>query len=120
MKPTVLCVDDLESVLNNYNTRLSEDYNVVTATTGAEALAYIREHPVDAVLMDRDLGRDDGIEVIKKMRQLGVTVPIAICSDYISDVSVILASEAGATSYVGKNCYIPFLKEHLSGHLDNS
>ena len=113
MNPTVLCVDDWELVLDNYVDILSDDYNVVTATNRVDALAYVRDNPVDAVIMDRSLGTEDGIEIIEEMRKMGISVPIAVCSDYRTDTTVMFAEMVGATDYIDKDDYIRFLKEHL-------
>lgn len=58
-------------------------YEVVeTCSTGDESLAYLREHAVDAVLMDIGLaGAMDGVETAAAIRSFS-TVPILFMSGY--------------------------------------
>jgi len=78
--PTILVVDDTEHVLS-LERRVLEDagFTVVTAGTGAEALAQAGQHKLDLVLLDVVLPDVDGLTLIQRLREL-TTAPIILAS----------------------------------------
>lgn len=67
----VLLVDDHRSVLWGLNKLVESGPRmqvVQTATSRAEALAAVREHRPDVVLLDLDLGADSGLDVLRDLR----------------------------------------------------
>lgn len=66
---TVLVVEDDEPIRALITATLPEDWAVVEAADGMEALALAREHRPDAVLLDHDLPLMSGIEVCQVLRR---------------------------------------------------
>ena len=66
---TVLVVEDDEPIRMLITATLPEDWAVVEAVDGMEALALAREHRPDAVLLDHDLPLMDGVEVCQVLRR---------------------------------------------------
>lgn len=70
MANRVLVVDDDELVLRSVQrSLLRAGYTVLTATTGEQALAEAREHKPDLALVDFALGREDGLELLDRLRE---------------------------------------------------
>jgi CheY-like chemotaxis protein len=69
--PAVLVVDDDDALLNVFTLALrDEGYRVATAADGRKALAHLREHPVDLVLLDLRMPDMDGVAFAAAYRAL--------------------------------------------------
>jgi two-component system, OmpR family, KDP operon response regulator KdpE len=105
----VLVVDDEPQILRalRINLRVRE-YDVHTASSGAEALEQASRHPPDLVILDLGLPDLDGVEVIQGLR--GWTeAPIIVLSGRADSTDKVEALDAGADDYVTK----PFAMEEL-------
>jgi two-component system KDP operon response regulator KdpE len=98
----VLVVDDEPQILRALRVNLqARDYDVITASTGRQALdAAAQRHP-DIVVLDLGLPDMDGVEVIRGLRGWS-TVPIVILSGRSQSVGKVRALDAGADDYVTK------------------
>ena len=75
--PRILLVDDEQPIQTLLSFPLQRDgYEVVQAADGAEALARFDEQIFDLVVLDVMLPRMDGLEVCRRLRAKGETVPI--------------------------------------------
>lgn len=74
---TVLVVDDEPSVVDLYARMLESDYDVRTATSGAEALDHLDER-VDVILLDRRMPDLTGGEVLARLRENGYECMVAM------------------------------------------
>jgi two-component system, OmpR family, response regulator len=84
----LLVADDSETVLLMLQRRLEmAGYEVITATDGREALAAVEEAgndtELDLILLDAMMPNVSGIEVLKKLRASGSTIPILIISAHL-------------------------------------
>jgi two-component system, OmpR family, response regulator len=84
----LLVADDSETVLLMLQRRLEmAGYEVITATDGREALAAVEEAgndpELDLILLDAMMPNMSGIEVLKKLRASGATIPILIISAHL-------------------------------------
>jgi CheY-like chemotaxis protein len=60
---TILVVEDEQAQRETLCAFLGEEYTMLEAANGAEALAHVRDHYVDLVFLDLRLGREDGLEI---------------------------------------------------------
>ena len=58
----------------------TENYNVLRAASSEEALLSYRHNPVDMVLLDLNLGLENGWDVFHTLRQLRSDLPIIVTS----------------------------------------
>jgi DNA-binding response OmpR family regulator len=81
---TVLVVDDEENILQLYRDELSESgYRILTARTGDEALAVVRESRPDLVSLDIRLESEpEGITILRKIKEFDKTIPVIINTAY--------------------------------------
>ena len=80
-KPLVLVADDSASLREAWKELLELNaYNVLTATSGTEALEAFVSHPVDLVLLDYHMPLMDGREAAARMKACKDDVPIALLS----------------------------------------
>lgn len=71
----ILVVEDDRSMRLLTAARLSDTYNVITACDGLEALDIIHRGGVDLVVADVMMPRMDGFELLRTLREEGVTIP---------------------------------------------
>ncbi|MDY6819299.1 MAG: response regulator [Halobacteriales archaeon] len=74
---TVLVVDDEHDIADLYSTLLEPEFDVKTATSGAEALEKADE-TVDVMLLDRRMPEMSGDEVLIELRERGVDCRVAM------------------------------------------
>jgi two-component system KDP operon response regulator KdpE len=105
----VLVVDDEPQILRVLRINLvARQYEVVTASTGAEALEAAKTKHPDLVILDLGLPDIDGAEVITRLRAW-TRVPIIVLSGRVDSRDKVDALDAGAQDYVTK----PFSVDEL-------
>ena len=101
--PRILLVDDEQPIQTLLSFPLQRDgYDVVVAADGREALARYEEQPPDLVVLDVMLPRMDGLEVCKRLRAKGETVPIIMLTAKSEEIDKVLGLELGADDYITK------------------
>lgn len=73
------------------------------ASTGEEAVAAVREHRPDLILMDLRMPGMSGVEAIKRIRAQDPELPIGVLTIFESPEYVQQALDAGASGYVAKD-----------------
>lgn len=69
-RPTVLLVDDEESILNSLRRLLrSQPYDILLADSGAKALEILEQRPVDVVMSDARMPNMDGATLLAHIHQ---------------------------------------------------
>ncbi len=82
-KPTVLLVDDDQRVLEVLISLFSDDYAVLSASSGAEAVRIATEHSgIAATVMDIKMSGMDGIATAREFARLGRDIPIIFHTGY--------------------------------------
>ena len=103
--PRILIVDDNETNRDILMARLGpQGYDLKQAADGEEALAAIRQHLPDLVLLDVMMPKLDGIEVCKRVRADASLpfIPIILCTAKADSKDVVAGLEAGADEYLTK------------------
>ncbi|MFD1626309.1 response regulator [Azospirillum griseum] len=99
----VLVVDDEPPIRRFLRTSLSaQGYEVVEAEDGAGALAEVRRRAPDLLVLDLGLPGVDGLEVIRRLRGDGATLPIIVLSSRADEAGKVEALDLGADDYVTK------------------
>ena len=103
---TILVVDDHALVREAFR-MLLEDLDVcrevITASSGAEALAVLDKRPIDLTLLDLKLRGESGLETLAKIKQRTIEMPVIVLSASESAADVREALTAGADGYVVKS-----------------
>ena len=102
---TVLLVDDEEHIRKYVGLILRQlgAPRLIEATNGAEALVtYQREHP-DLVLLDVNMPVMNGLETLKKLRELDPACVVIMLTSLTNRQTVEEALTLGATNYIRKD-----------------
>lgn len=103
MTDKVLIVDDDPSICNLLEKVMhSNDLNTSIATSGTDALSLLKNHTFDAILLDIMLGDMEGFDIIKQLREQGVTTPIMVVSGRNEDFDSLYGLSIGADDYITK------------------
>ncbi|MEH7237745.1 response regulator transcription factor [Bacillus sp. JJ1562] len=102
MQRNVLLVEDDRDISNLVKSHLEqENFTVVTAFDGEEALAQFHKNEVDVILLDLMLPKLNGMDFLKQIRTKSL-VPILITSAKGSDIDKALGLGFGADDYISK------------------
>jgi CheY-like chemotaxis protein len=119
-KPVVLVVDDDARSRNLLEIVLTiEGYGVVSAESGAQALALIEQQSPDAVLLDFLMPGMDGPELCARIRGLPLQrrLPLIVLSGMDDPQARQAAREAGADDFIVKPFDRADLRARLAGLL---
>lgn len=89
---------------------------VYQASDGLQALQYLSTHRVDVVVSDLNMPHMDGIEFLRRMREMELpkSVPIVVISAESNDEIIKNALAAGASHYIQKPFTPGQIRERLS------
>lgn len=101
-KKTLLVAEDNESNYFLISSLLEDDYNLIHAWNGREAVEMFAEHRPDLILMDINMPLMDGYEATRNIRQISETVPVIAVTAYAFASDRTRIMESGFNSYVSK------------------
>ena len=119
----ILVVDDDPNVRLLARTALDRDgYVVVEAADGEEGLRRALEKPPDLILLDLNMPKLDGMEVLSRLRARAATArtPVLILTAQGDEISTRAGFEAGATDYLAKPFSMPQLASRVKACLARS
>ncbi len=120
MSHSVLVVDDNELNLKLARTILTASgYNVMAAARGEEAIAMARAHRPDLILLDIRLPDIDGLEVLRRLRDLPETkdVPVVAMTAQAMPEEVDSFMAAGCDGYIQKPISLQSFRAEVQRHL---
>lgn len=101
-KALILIVEDEDAISNFISTTLmANEYHTIKSETAKEALTLIASHCPDAVLLDLGLPDNDGLEVLRDVRQWS-NVPIIVVTARTNEHEKVEALDLGADDYITK------------------
>ncbi len=103
MKKRALVIDDDFSTLELMKFQLeAEDFFVITAEIGAKGLDFVRELEFDIILTDLNLPDINGIEMVKRIKEISPNTEIIMITGDGSVGKAVEAAKAGAFHFVEK------------------
>jgi DNA-binding response OmpR family regulator len=103
LKPTLLLVEDDPALARGLVDNLrDEGYLVRLVTRGDEALAAVRDHRPQAVILDIMLPGRSGLDVLRDLRSAGDRVPVLVLTAKADVVDRVVGLELGADDYLPK------------------
>jgi DNA-binding NtrC family response regulator len=102
-KAKILVVDDESKIRESFSDILSlEDFDVDTAQNGEEAINLIEEDFYDVALIDLNMPKIDGMEVLKYLVDHSIDTIGIILTGYATIRTAVEAMKAGAFDYLAK------------------
>lgn len=103
-KMNLLIVDDEPSLCKILSDRLHVLYGISpdSCTSGAEAIELIEKNDYDVVVLDIEMPGIDGMEVLKRIKQIKPKVQVVMFTGHGSDDRRALSETLGAFQYVDK------------------
>jgi len=102
IKPTLLIVDDEPGARQSLEVILEDDFHVLTAENGQEALQIIQKEPVDLVLLDVHMPEMDGLEILRRIKKQDEEIDVIMVSALNLARKAVDAMKLGAYDYITK------------------
>jgi DNA-binding NtrC family response regulator len=88
-KINILVMDREDIILRSIKKALKSngeiEYNVTTCSTALEGLKLFRSNAFDLILIDLILPGMNGIEVLRRVKNINPTIPVIIMAGYLPD-----------------------------------
>ncbi len=112
-KKCILAVDDTAVILTRIMEVLGNDYEVVTANSGARAMKFLKERKPDLILLDIKMSPMNGIETLQAIRGRRdlEDIPVIMLTGVEDKETVMESAKLGICDYI--------LKPFSSRELDN-
>ena len=100
---TILIVDDDEATLEVMSDVLSDEgYEVVSTSSGQEALRITQTQPVDVILTDLKMPDVDGMEILRSAKSMDSQPQVIMITAYGSVDKAVEAMRSGAADFIEK------------------
>lgn len=110
-----LVVDDTKNIRTLLTTCLEiNDYEVITAKSGHEAMELLNTEKFDLVFLDIKMPEISGTSVLKEMREMGIDIPVIIMTAFATVKNAVDCTRLGAVAYLQK----PFTAEKVKSVLN--
>ncbi|MDO6430289.1 two-component regulator propeller domain-containing protein [Flavitalea sp. BT771] len=115
--PTMVIVDDDAELRSYIKEVFSSQFNIYETEDGKAAFDLITKEVPDIVISDVVMGKMDGIELCRKVKENAslAHIPIILLTGSSSEQSKLMGLECGAEDYVSK----PFSKELIVARVQN-
>ena len=114
MEKRILVIDDEKEVcklLEDFLTK--EGFHVTTAFSAREGLEKLRQEKIEVILLDIRMPEMNGIEAIKRIREINKTVGIIMTTAVMDQKVAEEAMKLGASEYIVKPFDLNYLKNSL-------
>lgn len=103
-KKKILIVDDEVDFIEIAKARLEADnYDVIIANNGREALEKVKKDKPDAVLLDVMMPEIDGLSVLKQIRAQDAKIPVFVITAFSNRERIEIAAKLNASGFILKS-----------------
>jgi len=113
----LLCEDDVNLAIVMSDYLREHEYMVTHVTNGQEGLEAALTNKYDICLMDVLMPQKTGLEVLREIRESGITMPVIIVSQLGSKEDIIAGYQAGCDGYVVKPASMDILTYQIEAIL---
>ena len=119
MTVKILVVDDQVQIRRLVSAILGEEYQMLEATSGEEALQIARQHAPDLVIMDILMPGMDGLTACSQIKNDPATakIPVLVLTIIDYELNRRFAENLGADGYITKPFTAESLREAVARHL---
>jgi diguanylate cyclase (GGDEF)-like protein len=121
-KPRILIVDDIPADLQLLGKLLEDDFEVLTAGNGLDALRLAESEEIELVLLDAQMPGMDGFETCARLKSNAATasIPIILVGTPEEEAMEARGLGQGAADFLPRPVRISSAKARLKAHLENS
>src|ERR1035438_8988993 len=98
----ILIIDDDQNIRETLKVLFSKEYKVILAENGFTGIQKFKGENPDLIITDLKMDDIDGIEILKKVKESNVDIPVILITAFEEIQSCIDAIQLGAYDYVGK------------------
>ncbi len=109
-KPTLLIVDDEEGPRQSLRIVFKNDYRVLLASNGLEAIEIARNNELDVVVCDIMMFGMSGVEVLSELKRLDPSIEVVMLTAFETIETARQALRHGASDYLNKPFDIPTMR----------
>ena len=102
MKRTILIAEDEEKMRRVLEVNLQDQYHVLLAKDGEEALRLFKENKINLLLTDMKMPEKNGLSLLHEVKRLRPEIPVILITAYGTIESAVSAMKEGATDYLLK------------------
>ncbi len=109
-KPVLLVVDDEEGPRQSLRIVFKNDYQVLLASNGSDAIEIVRNRAVDVVVCDIMMFGLSGVDVLKEIKEIDPAVEVIMLTAFETIETARQALRHGASDYLNKPFDIPSMR----------
>lgn len=113
-RPTLLIVDDEPRISDVLTEALESSYVILTAADGETALERVAHDAPDLMLLDINLPRMSGLEVLRRVRLIRPDLPVIMITATTAHFEITAALMRGAFGYVPKPFTLAYVEHMLA------
>jgi len=102
MKRTILIAEDEEKMGRILEVNLQDQYRILLAKDGEEALRMFQQNQVNLLVTDMKMPERDGLSLLHEVKRLRPEIPVIMITAYGTIESAVNAMKEGATDYLLK------------------
>ncbi len=119
MASRILIIDDDEDFRVALNDRLSrKGYEIYEAGSSAQALATIKKCGIDLILLDLQLGDEDGLDLLDQLKKVEDTFEVIMITGYGSIQAAVEAMRRGVGDFIQKDYGLSDLEARIEKVLE--
>ncbi|NDY96778.1 diguanylate cyclase [Wenzhouxiangella limi] len=118
--PRILLVDDLPANIYTLSRALAEDYQILIATSGADALQTAEQQQPDLILLDVMMPEMDGLEALRRLRRSdwGRQIPVILVTADDRTQTQVDGLDLGADDFIAKPVVVPVVQARVRNVLE--
>ncbi len=109
-KPILLVVDDEEGPRQSLRIVFKNDYQVLLASDGIEAIMLARSHSICVAVCDIMMFGMSGVDLLKELKQIDPTIEVVMLTAFETIETARQALRHGASDYLNKPFDIPTMR----------
>uniref|UniRef100_A0A7C4TE39 Response regulator n=1 Tax=candidate division WOR-3 bacterium TaxID=2052148 RepID=A0A7C4TE39_UNCW3 len=113
MKKRILICDDDASIRAFLREALENNYEIVEADDGKEAVRLITREHFDLLITDIKMPGTHGLEAIERIRERNKEIPIIICSAYRLMEDDIIVKTSDVSAFITKPIEVPTIRKKV-------
>src|SRR6266513_1266429 len=117
-KGTLLIVDDEEGPRQSLRIVFKDDYNILLADNGNKAIELMKQHSVDAAVLDIRMSGMSGVELLGKLKEINPAVEIIMLTAYETIETARQALRLGACDYLTKPFDISTMRAAIANAME--